>query len=47
VLGKHLLDFRRTENEEELVPEVFLLLVSYFELNPHHYKTEAIFRKAG
>jgi hypothetical protein len=29
------------------VPEIFLVLVSYFEINSESYSTEAIFRKAG
>ena len=51
ILGKHIYDFMRfgsDEDEEEcLIPEIFLVLVSYFEINEHLYKTEALFRKAG
>jgi hypothetical protein len=40
--------FGNDEDEEEcLIPEIFLVLVSYFEINEHLYKTEALFRKAG
>ena len=55
VIGKHLYEFRRKtfEGESELgdnkesVPEIFVLLVSYFEVQPHLLKTEGLFRVAA
>jgi hypothetical protein len=52
IIGKHLYEFKQrtfenqTPNKDD-VPEVFILLVSYFEVQPHLLKTEGLFRIAA
>ena len=41
-MGKHISEFKRSGD----VPEIFILLVSFFEALPHLFKTEGIFRIA-
>jgi len=41
-MGKHLYEFKRKGLHD--VPEIFILLVSYFEVEPALYKTEGLFR---
>lgn len=45
LIGKHVYEFKRKENE--LVPEIFILLITYFEVNPYLLKTEGLFRVAA
>lgn len=44
-MGRHLYEFKRSDNED--VPEVFVLLVKYFEEYPELLETEGIFRISG
>ena len=45
IIGKHLYEFRRKSRDD--VPEIFILLVTYFEVQPHLLKTEGLFRIAA
>ena len=45
IMGKHITEFKRQKNSK--IPDIFLLLVNYFESNPERMKTEGIFRVAG
>jgi len=45
ILGKHIYEFKRKGEND--VPEIFILLVTFFEVQPHLMKTEGIFRKAA
>lgn len=45
VIGKHIYEFKRKHSED--VPEIFVLLVAYFESQPHLLETEGVFRKAA
>lgn len=50
MLGKHLYEFKQVPGanaDMEDVPEIFVLLVSYFEVQPHLLKTEGLFRIAA
>lgn len=44
-MGKHIYEFKRKGANE--VPEIFILLVTYFEVQPHLMKTEGLFRKGA
>jgi hypothetical protein len=44
-MGKHICEFKRKNPDD--VPEIFILLISYFEVYPDHLKTEGLFRKAA
>ena len=44
-MGKHICEFKRKTADE--VPEIFILLISYFEVYTEHLKTEGLFRKAA
>ena len=45
-MGKHIAELKQLEGSaKESVPEVFLLLIGYYEANPELMKTEIIFRK--
>jgi hypothetical protein len=44
-MGKHITEFKRKSSDD--IPEVFILLISYFEVYPHHLKQEGLFRKAA
>lgn len=46
VIGKHLYEFKRREGDA-MVPEIFILLVTFFEVQPHLLKTEGLFRVAA
>jgi hypothetical protein len=45
IYGKHIAEFVRDEND--IIPDVFTVIFSYFERNVNHMKTEGIFRLAG
>ena len=45
IIGKHICEFKRKGKDD--VPEIFILLVNHFEVNPELYKTEGLFRLAG
>lgn len=45
VIGKHIYEFKRKENE--YVPEIFILLITFFEVNAELLKTEGLFRVAA
>lgn len=45
IIGKHVYEFKRQGSEE--VPEIFFLLINYFESQPELYKTEGLFRVCG
>jgi hypothetical protein len=50
IIGKHLYEFRQFSGasvDKEDVPEIFVLLVSYFEVYPELLKTDGIFRVAA
>jgi hypothetical protein len=55
IIGKHLCEFRKNnfneeskmKNSENSVPEIFVLLVSFFEVQPNLLKTEGLFRVAA
>jgi hypothetical protein len=49
VIGKHIYEFKRRDTgaDQEEVPEIFVLLVSYFEAQPELMRTEGLFRKAA
>jgi hypothetical protein len=50
VIGKHLYEFKQPPGanpDQEDVPVIFVLLVSYFEVQPHLLKTEGLFRIAA
>lgn len=42
VIGKHLSEL--SKSEDEFVPEIFILLVKYFESSESHMKTEGLFK---
>jgi hypothetical protein len=42
VIGKHIYEFKRSSEDD--VPEIFILLVSFFEVHPYLLETEGIFR---
>jgi len=42
VIGKHIYEFQRKDKEK--VPEIFVLIVSFFEINSNLLKTEGLFR---
>jgi hypothetical protein len=44
-MGKHIMEFKRKHNQK--IPEIFLLLVSFFEVHGHLVKTEGLFRIAA
>lgn len=44
-MGKHITEFKRKHADD--VPEVFILLISFFQVYPYHLKTEGLFRKAA
>ena len=44
-MGKHLYEFKRKEEDD--VPEIFILLIKFFDDNPELLKTEGLFRLAG
>lgn len=45
IIGKHIYEFKRKDPDS--VPEIFILLVAYFEINEFLLKTEGIFRLSG
>lgn len=45
ILGKHIYEFKRREND--LIPEIFILIVSFFEVHHSLLKTEGLFRIAA
>jgi hypothetical protein len=45
IMGKHIMEFRRLPSQQ--VPEIFVLLVSFFEVHQHLLKTEGLFRIAA
>lgn len=50
IIGKHLYEFRQYDgatSDREDVPEIFVLLISYFEVQPELLKTEGLFRVAA
>ena len=42
IIGKHIYEFKRSSDDE--VPEIFILIVSFFEINNNLLETEGIFR---
>jgi hypothetical protein len=52
VIGKHIYEFKQKILEDgsicqDNVPEIFMLLISYFEVQPELMKTEGLFRIAA
>ena len=49
VIGKHIYEFKQHSGSKsrDEVPEIFLLLVSFFEVQPQLLKTEGLFRIAA
>lgn len=45
ILGKHLSEFPRSD--DEMIPEIFTVIFSYFKRNKGHMNTEGLFRLAG
>lgn len=45
IMGKHIMEFRRRHSQ--YVPEIFVLLVSFFEVHPQLLKSEGLFRIAA
>ena len=45
IMGKHIFEFRRQTKQN--IPEIFLLLVSFFDVHSHLLKTEGLFRIAA
>jgi hypothetical protein len=45
IIGKHIYEFKSKGKDE--VPDIFILLVSYFEITPELYKSEGLFRVNG
>jgi len=45
ILGKHIYEFPRKLGDK--IPEIFILLVTYFDTFPETLKTEGLFRVAA
>ena len=45
IIGKHIYEFKNKGGDS--VPDVFILLISFFEMHPELYKTEGLFRING
>jgi hypothetical protein len=50
IIGKHLYEFRQYDgaaSDKEDVPEIFVLLISFYEVYPELLRTEGLFRVAA